>query len=109
MINDADKAFASVPWEQYKAHYNQRKSHWDRLEKHNPFIERNLFFTKEQIIEAYGDSSFLFRSHLETYYRDLLYDEFRFRNITLFTGIGDKKSIHDFISSLSQVRFVQNE
>ncbi len=60
LINDADKAFASVPWEQYKVRYNQRKSHWDRLEKQNPFIEKNLFFSKEQIVEAYGDPFFLF-------------------------------------------------
>ena len=109
LINDADKAFASVSWEQYKAHYNLRKSHWDRLEKQNPFIEPNLFFTKEQIIEAYGDPYFLFRSQLKPYYHDLLYDEFRFRNITLFTGTGDEKAIHNFIPSLSQVKFVPSE
>ncbi len=109
LINDADKAFASVPWERYKAHYNLRKSHWERLEKQNIFIERNLFFTKEQIVEAYGDPFFLFRSKLEPYYSDLLHDEFRFRNITLFTGTGDENNIHDFISSLSQAKFVLNE
>lgn len=109
LINDADKAFASVPWEQYKAHYNQRKSHWDRLEKQNPFMEKNLFFTKEQIVEAYGDPFFLFKSQLEPYYLDLVNDEFRFRNISLFTGTSDEKAIHDFISSLSQVKFGLSE
>ena len=109
MINDADDVFGSVPWKQYKAHYNQRKSHWDRLEKQNIFIEHNLFFTKEQIVEAYGDPFYLFRSYLKPYYDRLLSDEFRYRNITLFTGTSDEKTIHDFISSLSQVKFVLNE
>jgi len=109
MMNEVDKTFTSVPWKQYRAQYNQRKSYWDRLEKQNPFIERNLFFTKEQIVEAYGDPLFLFNSQLEPYYRDLLSDEFRFRNITLFTGTSDENIIHNFISSLSQVKFVPAE
>ena len=71
VINEVDKLFASEPWEQYKARYNQRKYHWKNLQEHNCFL------TKEQMVEAYGDSSILFKSHLETYYRDLLFDEFR--------------------------------
>ena len=109
MINDADKIFTSVPWDQYRAHYNMRKSHWDRLEKQNIFVERNLFFTKEQIVEAYGDPFFLFKTKLEPFYRNVLNDDFRFRNISLFSGTSDEKSIHDFISGLSQVKFVPAE
>ena len=103
IINDASEIFASVPWEQYLAHYNQKRDHWRYIK------DQNLFLTKEQIIEAYGEPSILFKRQLEMYYRDLLLDEFRFRNITLFTGTDDKKTIHDYISSLSQVRLAQNE
>ena len=103
IINDADKVFASVPWEQYLARYNQKRYYWKSLQA------QNLFLTKEQIVEAYGDPFFLFKSQLETYYHDLLLDEFRFRNITLFTGTCDEKIIHNFISSLSQVKFVPAE
>ena len=108
-VNDADNVFASVPWEQYKVYYDLRKSYCDRLEKQNPFIERNLFFTKEQIVEAYGDPLFLFRTKLEPLYSDLLHDELRFRNISLFTGTSNEKNIHDFISYLSQTKLVLNE
>jgi hypothetical protein len=103
ILNDADKVFASVPWERYLACYNQRRYHWNTIQEHNWFL------TKEQIIEAYGDTSFLFKSQLETYYHYILLDEFRFRNISLLTGTKDEKAIYDFISSLSQVRFVQGE
>jgi len=103
MINNADQVFASVPWEQYRECYSQRRYHWDYIQ------EQNWFLTKEQIVEAYGEPSILFKSQLEMYHRHLLLDEFRFRNITLFTGTGDENAIHNFISSLSQVRFVLNE
>ena len=103
IINDADKVFTSVPWEQYLARYNQRRYHWNYIQ------EQNWFLTKEQMEEAYGDLFFLFKSQLETYYHALLLDEFRFRNITLFTGTLEEKVIHNFISSLSQVRIVQDK
>ena len=69
LINDAENAFASVPWEQYNAHYNQRESHWDRLEK------QNLFFTKEQIIEDNGDPFFFFRSQIKPNVNDHIWKE----------------------------------
>ena len=103
IINDADKVFRPVPWKQYLARYNRRRNHWNYVR------EQNLFLTKEQMDEAYGDLFFLFKSQLETYYHALLRDEFRFRNITLFTGTSEEKVIHNFISSLSQVRIVQGK
>ena len=69
----------------------------------------NLFLTKEQIVEAYGEPSFLFKDQLESYYYKMLGDEFRFRNITLFTGTSDEKAVQGFISDYYQVKLVQNE
>ena len=103
IINEADKIFASVPWERYKARYNQRKQYWEHLKY------LNLFLTKEQMVEAYGEPAIFFKSQLETYYNDLLRNEFRFRNIMLFTGTRDEKKVQDFISGYSQVRIIQNE
>ena len=103
IINKAEKVFARVPWELYKARYNQRKQHWDNIRY------KNLFLTKEQMVEAYGEPSILFKSQLNTYYYDILTDEFRFRNITLFSGTCDEKSVQDFISRFSQVRLVKND
>ena len=60
IINEAEKVFARVPWERYKARYNQRKQHWENIRY------KNLFLTKEQMEEAYEDSFFLFKSQLET-------------------------------------------
>ncbi len=103
IINEAEKLFALVPWERYKARYNQRRRHWELLKY------QKLFLTKEQMVEAYGEPSILFKSQLETYYHDILADEFRFRNITLFTGTSDEKTVQNFITDFSQVRLVQNE
>ena len=103
IINEAEKVFASVPWELYKARYNQKKQHWENIRY------RNLFLTKEQIVEAYGEPSILFKSQLKTYYNNILCDEFRFRNITLFTGTRDEKNVQNFIADFSQVRLVKNE
>ena len=103
IINDAEKVFAPVPWERYNARYNQRKQYWGRI-KYN-----NLFLTKEQIVEAYGEPFILFKRQLRWYYNDILSDEFRFRNITLFTGTSDEKKVQDFISSYSQVKIIQKE
>jgi hypothetical protein len=103
IINEADNVFASVPWERFKARYNQNKQYWDNIRY------KNLFLTKEQMVEAYGEPSILFKSQLETYYHDVLADEFRFRNITLFTGTSEEKNVQDFISDFSQVRLLKNE
>ena len=103
IINEAEKLFALVPWERYKARYNQRRRHWELLKY------QKLFLTKEQMVEAYGEPSILFKSQLETYYRDVLADEFRFRNITLFTGTSDEKTIQNFITDFSQVKLVKND
>jgi len=103
IVNEAEKVFARVPWERYKARYNQRRRHWELLKY------QNLFLTKEQMVEAYVEPSILFKSQLETYYHEILADEFRFRNITLFSGTRDEKIIHNFISGLSQVKFVPAE
>lgn len=109
VINEADNVFASVPWERYRAHFKQRKEYWNTLLDKSIFLNPWVMLTKEQIVEAHGDSLYLFKSRLERYYRDLLYDEFRLRNITLFTGTADEKTVHNFISSLSQVKFVPAE
>jgi len=103
IINETEKVFASEPWELYNTRYNQRKQYWENI-RYN-----NLFLTKEQIVEAYGEPSILFKSQIKTYYNDILADEFRFRNITLFSGTLYEKNVHDFISGFSQVRIVKNE
>lgn len=103
IINETEKVFASEPWELYNTRYNQRKQYWENI-RYN-----NLFLTKEQIVEAYGEPSILFKSQLKTYYNDILADEFRFRNITLFSGTRDEKNVHDFIYGFSQVRIIKNE
>jgi hypothetical protein len=103
IINETEKVFASEPWELYNAQYNQRKQYWDNI-RYN-----NLFLTKEQIVEAYGEPSILFKSQIKTYYNDILADEFRFRNITLFSGTRYEKNVHDFIYGFSQVRIIKNE
>jgi len=103
IINEADKVFVSVPWERYKACYNQKKQYWEQLKY------QKLFLTREQMVEAYGEPTILFKSQLESYYNDILGDEFRFRNITLFSGTSEEKNVQNFISDFSQVRLVKND
>lgn len=108
-INEADEVFAPVPWERYRAHFNRRRYHWKSLLDKSIFLDPWVMLTKEQIVEAYGDPLFLCKSRLESYYHYLLLDEFRLRNIALFTGTSDKKNVHEFIPDLSQVRFARTE
>jgi hypothetical protein len=98
MIEDADEIFEEPPHEYYKDTYNSHREYynWQR--------EKNFLLTKEQIEKAFGDPNYLFNIQFESIIRNIISDEFRYRNISLITTCEDINSIYNFLNSGSRIQ-----
>jgi len=98
VLEDADHILEEPPHDYYRKTYNSNRDYygWKR--------EKNYFLTKEQIEGAYEDPNYLFNIQFESVFRDLIVNEFRYRNISLFTVFVDTLKIYKFLNSSSKIK-----
>ena len=100
VLEDADEIFEEPPHEHYRDTYN---SHW---EYYNWQREKNYFLTKEQIEEAFGDLNYLFNIQFESIIRNIISDEFRYRNISLITNCEDINKNYKSVHSITLMKII---
>ena len=100
VLEDADHILEEPPHDYYKKAYDSNKDYYKRNR------EKNYFLTKEQIEEAFGDMNYLFNIQFESIFRDLIVNEFRYRDISLITVCVDMFKIYKFLDSSSKIKLL---
>jgi len=88
-IEDADHLLKKLPLDIYYENFKENRDYYRRME------ERAYFLTKEQLEEVFGDPEYLTNVQLEGVFKNLVFDQFYYRNLSLIATCSNPWEIHE--------------